>query len=280
MATWASVMAQPRAEAAPANTEELAGKHVAVVDANAIIAMGTSIVSLGELLVTTEEVLAEIRDANARKAITQIPFVCRAPSDASLRSVSAFARKTGDLHQLSLEDLRLLALAHTLEEKLHGTAHLRTAPVPVKAHAKQKVKGHLPGWGNNGHSEDWDAIDLVQDDGAILIASGRTGLFCSLANAYSLHNDKWHPASSESMYVFIFRQPRSLRTHRPCTVCHMAAVSCTVDRTGPVAQRPQKQKREQGRQQLEKTAGASAFAGKLARSAHSTKARRTDWMND
>lgn len=42
-----------------------------------------------------------------------------------------FARLTGDIHVLSAVDLKLLALAHTLEVAAYGSSHLRERPVQV-----------------------------------------------------------------------------------------------------------------------------------------------------
>ena len=165
MVSWAARVAQGEAAPAAAEAPELANKRVAVVDANAIIAMGTTIRSLADVLVTTQEVVDEVKDAAARSALQQLPFVFRSPSSEDVREVSTFASKTGDVFQLSLEDLRLLAVTLALERELHGTSHLRSHPVPVKAHAKQSAAGALPGWGNTT-SEEWAAIDAVHDDGA------------------------------------------------------------------------------------------------------------------
>lgn len=49
------------------------------------------------------------------------------------RAVTRFARATGDLHSLSVVDLRLMALARTLEVAAHGDSHLRDLPVSVSA---------------------------------------------------------------------------------------------------------------------------------------------------
>jgi len=188
---WASLAATP-APAPPAVAVETGrDKSVAVVDANAIISMGLNIRSLAEVLYTTEDILAEIRDSKSRQAVEAVDIVTGNPSAESLRAgearragtcrrraaahsrahaVSTFAKLTGDLHQLSREDLRLLALAHTLETDLHGSNHLRKEPVQVRRTSKLAPRGKLPGWGTNGQSEEWDAIDAydgpdgVEDD--------------------------------------------------------------------------------------------------------------------
>ena len=46
-------------------------------------------------------------------------------------AVANFAQATGDLHSLSLVDLKLLALAYSLEKAAHGDCHLRKHPEQV-----------------------------------------------------------------------------------------------------------------------------------------------------
>eukprot|EP00850_Spirogloea_muscicola_P000067 SM000001S04469 [mRNA] locus=s1:337134:338969:- [translate_table: standard] len=83
-------------------------------------------------------------------------------------AVVTFARATGDLDVLSRTDVRLIALARTLEAEAHGTAHLRAAPPPLVLQAKAGRTGaaqNPPGWGAVPNPEDWEGIDLVRDDG-------------------------------------------------------------------------------------------------------------------
>lgn len=48
-----------------------------------------------------------------------------------------FARDTGELHSLSKVDIKLLALAHTLEVAARGSDHLPSKPVPqLSAHIR------------------------------------------------------------------------------------------------------------------------------------------------
>ena len=83
--------------------------------------------------------------------------------DIPFRAVMAFARDVGELQSLSGVDLKLIALAHTLEKAAHGDTHLRhSAPTP-KVHAKvHRSAGKLPGWGTEGF--DWDALDQATQD--------------------------------------------------------------------------------------------------------------------
>eukprot|EP00891_Asterochloris_glomerata_P006590 jgi/Astpho2/6590/e_gw1.00101.152.1_t len=94
------------------------GQSVAVVDANAIIA-GVQLHTLGERLMTIPEVMGEIRDVRSRQAVAfaAVPLVQQDPAeeDPALSTVTRFARATGDLHSLSTADIKLIALARTLE---------------------------------------------------------------------------------------------------------------------------------------------------------------------
>jgi hypothetical protein len=46
-------------------------------------------------------------------------------------AVIRFARETGDIHVLSKVDIKLLALAHTLELIAHGSSHIQEHPGKV-----------------------------------------------------------------------------------------------------------------------------------------------------
>ena len=46
---------------------------------------------------------------------------------AMLMAVTRFALATGDMHSLSAVDIRLLALAYTLEAATYGSSHLRVS---------------------------------------------------------------------------------------------------------------------------------------------------------
>jgi len=92
--------------------------------------------------------------------------------------VTRFARATGELHSLSFVDLKVLALAHTLEVAAHGpTLHLRPSPAPPRLHSKAAAaasgKGALPGWGAAGG--DWAALDALADAEAAAAAAAMGG---------------------------------------------------------------------------------------------------------
>lgn len=170
MATWAAKLASANEtpEDQPTARPEK-DQTVAVLDANAIISLGAQARTLADILVTTEEIIAEIRDASSRASVDMLSIIRRAPSDEAVRAVAGFASRTGDLHQLSAEDVRLLALAYTYEVERFGTSHLRTVPVSIKAHCRRTAAAQMPGWGTNSNNEEWEAIDEIEDQGTIFL---------------------------------------------------------------------------------------------------------------
>jgi RNA-binding protein NOB1 len=77
---------------------------------------------------TIQEVLHEIRDPKSRAFLETLPysFDIRSPSDESMKFVANFAKKSGDFAALSLTDLKLISLAHTLEISINGGKYLKT----------------------------------------------------------------------------------------------------------------------------------------------------------
>eukprot|EP00892_Ulva_mutabilis_P007260 jgi/Ulvmu1/4906/UM020_0192.1 len=164
MATWAAKLACVK-EHSQNKTFDESEKDctIAVVDANVLISLGERARTLADILVTTDEVIAELRDAASRASIDNLLIVRRAPTDEAVRAVASFATKTGDLHQLSAEDVRLIALLYTYEVELYGDHHLRKFPVSVRAHTKRASAARMPGWGDTCDNEEWEAIDKIQD---------------------------------------------------------------------------------------------------------------------
>jgi RNA-binding protein NOB1 len=109
--------------------------HSLVLDAGPIIKNEPSVSTMlgqAETLYTIPAVIDEIRDAVTRARIenTLLPFLnLRSPRLASVKVISDFARKTGDLEVLSRPDIHLMALAYELEcERNHGDWRLRSTP--------------------------------------------------------------------------------------------------------------------------------------------------------
>ncbi|KAF9898033.1 Nin1 binding protein, partial [Lobosporangium transversale] len=99
--------------------------------------------ALADKFYTIPEVLNEIRDRQARNDLAMLPFDIEVinPSEASVRAVAAFSRKTGDYAVLSATDLRVLALTYQLEVENCGMKRIRTEPhrANVQAGSKKPV---------------------------------------------------------------------------------------------------------------------------------------------
>ncbi|EHK96128.1 NOB1 zinc finger-like protein [Glarea lozoyensis ATCC 20868] len=109
--------------------------HSLVLDAGPIIKNEPSVSTLlgqAEFLYTIPAVIDEIRDETTRMRIemTLRPFlISRQPNPASIKVITDFARRTGDLEVLSRPDVHLMALAYELEcERNHGDWRLRSVP--------------------------------------------------------------------------------------------------------------------------------------------------------
>ncbi|KAJ4288224.1 20S-pre-rRNA D-site endonuclease nob1 [Collariella sp. IMI 366227] len=125
-------------EQTPASTTQTTTSkpiHSLVIDANAIIRNDPSVSSLiaqAEEIYTIPAVVSEIRDEAARSRLqtTLSAFLkLRNPRPESVKFVTDFARRTGDLQVLSKPDLHLLALTYDLEiERNGGDWRLRNDP--------------------------------------------------------------------------------------------------------------------------------------------------------
>lgn len=106
---------------------------------------------VGENIYTLPEVVEEIKDAATRSRLQFTPYEIkyREPSAENLKTIIDFSRKTGDYHQLSITDLKLMALTYQLEKEFNGIEHLRTEPVKATVTSSSKVVGltkPLPGF--------------------------------------------------------------------------------------------------------------------------------------
>lgn len=96
-----------------------------------------------EQLYILPSVLPEIRDAATRTRVetTLLPFVTvRAPKPDSVKVITNFARRTGDLEVMSRPDIEVLALGYELEcERNSGDWRLRSTP------GQKTLNGKPPG---------------------------------------------------------------------------------------------------------------------------------------
>ena len=111
------------------------GLHTIILDAGPLLSNDPSISTLVakcEKIYTTPAVLSELRDKDARARVqtSVLPFLTiKCPSPTSIKIVTDFARRTGDLTVLSRTDVGILALAYELEcERNQGDWRLRRVP--------------------------------------------------------------------------------------------------------------------------------------------------------
>ena len=109
--------------------------HTIILDTGPILKNDPALSTLlakSEQLFTISAVISEIKDAYARSRVetTLLPFLTiRDPDIKSIKIVTDFARKTGDLGVLSKADISILALAYELEcERNGGDWRLRRVP--------------------------------------------------------------------------------------------------------------------------------------------------------
>lgn len=109
--------------------------HSLIIDAGPIIKNEPPVSTLlgqAQTIFTIPAIIDEIRDAvtRARVETTLLPFLTlRSPRPASIKVITDFARRTGDLEVLSRPDIHLMALAYELEcERNHGDWRLRSVP--------------------------------------------------------------------------------------------------------------------------------------------------------
>jgi len=95
-----------------------------------------------EEIICSPAVISEIRDLATRTHVetTLKPFlVLRTPKPESVRVISDFAKKTGDIAVLSKTDIQLLALAYEIEcERNDGDWRLRKVP------GQKRINGSAP----------------------------------------------------------------------------------------------------------------------------------------
>jgi RNA-binding protein NOB1 len=146
--------------------------HTIVLDTGAIIRNHPTVSTLlaqSEQIVTVPAIITEIRDAATRTRVeTQLmPFLTiRSPTPASIKFVTDFARKTGDLDVLSKPDIQIVALAYELEcERNGGDWRLRKAPGQKGMNGKPPVKEEIKSEDKEDVKSE-EAVDGKQEDAA------------------------------------------------------------------------------------------------------------------
>ncbi|EFY88862.1 20S-pre-rRNA D-site endonuclease NOB1 [Metarhizium acridum CQMa 102] len=138
-------MATPPAEPSAPPPTALKPIHSLVLDTGPLIKNDPSVSALlsqAEKLYTIPSVIPEIRDPATRTRVetTLLPFVTvRAPGPASIKFVTDFARRTGDLAVLSRPDIEVIALGYELEcERNGGDWRLRNTPGQKRLNGRPK----------------------------------------------------------------------------------------------------------------------------------------------
>ncbi|KAL8976086.1 MAG: hypothetical protein Q9205_007846 [Flavoplaca limonia] len=155
--------------------------HTIVLDAGPMLKNDPPISSLlvkADRLVTVPAVIPEIRDATARSRIesTWKPFLeTIAPSPQSLKAVTDFARKTGDLVVLSRPDLHILALTYEVEIQRSGLSNVRTFP-------RQKLEKPKP---PGIQKDEADQTSPIADGEKIAPQSTTIGVAHTVSTSYS-----------------------------------------------------------------------------------------------
>ena len=136
--------------------------HSLIIDAGPIIKNEPPISTLlgqAQTLFTIPAIIDEIRDAvtRARVETTLLPFLTlRSPRPASIKVITDFARRTGDLEVLSRPDIHLMALSYELEcERNHGDWRLRSVPGQKRLNGAPpaSLKGEVASEASTNNSE-------------------------------------------------------------------------------------------------------------------------------
>jgi RNA-binding protein NOB1 len=134
----------------------------------------STLLGQAQTLFTIPAIIDEIRDAitRARVESTLLPFLTlRSPKSASIKVITDFARRTGDLEVLSRPDIHLMALAYELEcERNHGDWRLRSVPgqkrlngaPPASLTSDTAMEASLDNTGNSIQSESATSLDATE----------------------------------------------------------------------------------------------------------------------
>ncbi|RNF15858.1 RNA-binding protein NOB1 [Trypanosoma conorhini] len=148
-------------------------KGLLVLDANAFIKGMDNFNDVADALVTTSQVVAEVRDRVARDLLGRLPQALHVlePSKQALAAVVGVAGKTGDLGAMSRTDLRLCALALDCcraADALQPPIEPRQAIInPGGAHGTEIVTEAVAGDAEEEEEEEEDAAaeeEEVEDD--------------------------------------------------------------------------------------------------------------------
>lgn len=148
--------------------------HSLIVDTGPLIknepALST-LIAQAEEIYTIPSVLSEIKDEATRSRVntTLLPFLkLRSPRPASIKFITDFSRRTGDLEVLSKPDIHLLALSYELEiERNGGDWRIRKEPTQRGLNGKPAAKEEPAGEKETRGDEVEDKLQnlTIEEDG-------------------------------------------------------------------------------------------------------------------
>ncbi|CAG9771971.1 unnamed protein product [Ceutorhynchus assimilis] len=104
-----------------------------VVDTTAFI-QNTPLHEVANTIITCQEVVDEITSKRQLRRLVALPYdlIVKDVFPENIKTITEFAKKTGDYPSLSATDIKVMALTYQLEKEKVGVEHLRTEPVLQK----------------------------------------------------------------------------------------------------------------------------------------------------
>ncbi|KAG2382900.1 hypothetical protein C9374_004867 [Naegleria lovaniensis] len=126
-------------------TLSFSNERILVLDAGAFINY-MKIEKHGSKFFTTPQVLNEIKDSRSRHILYTLPFDIhvREPTEDDIKTVSTYAKKTGDYANLSATDIGVIALTLMIEKEMNGTKNLKPEPPTLSIASGIKCSTPLP----------------------------------------------------------------------------------------------------------------------------------------
>ena len=170
--------------------------HTIILDAGPILKNDPSVSTLlakSEQRCTVSSVISEIKDVEARSRVetTLLPFLTiKNPNLDSIKVVTDFARKTGDLAVLSKADIAVLALAYELEcERNGGDWRLRRTP------GQKGINGPVPSRSDDSSNEQvakeiFESSDLTTSKITLDTTANQQSTSGSIPNSSTAHSQQ------------------------------------------------------------------------------------------
>ena len=145
-----------------------------VIDTSALI-QNVPLQNFTDEVYTIQEVVTEVRDKATRNRLRTVPykFIFREPSAECYTLVKNASIKCGDYNNLSVVDLKVLALAVQMAKEAGMTVRedldeVKEAKVITGAEEGEKSNVVMPGWGEAEEAEsENDEVDANGDDGDV-----------------------------------------------------------------------------------------------------------------